>query len=460
MTDRTIHWADPPNGGVPIVTHLHGGQFQSNSDGHPEGWYTAAGDRGSKFTSENHTYPNTQPAALLFYHDHTVGITRLTVASGLIGLYVIVSPSEEPSGLPKDGNEILLIIQDKTFWEDGSIAFPDTGSSPDNHPNWCPGYFGDTILVNGKVWPYLEVHPEMYRFQILNGANSRFFTLTLSNETLQFIQVRTDGGFLPNPLYLSEITLAPAYRVDVLIDFANMTVGSVVYMNTSAPGPFPDNIPPLNPDTVKSVMAFKIVARNGYARSYSVPSNMTTTPNASYDLTTDGYRNFTFSQTVDDLKDLDDNRIQVLMTNATWRDPVTETPTLGTVEIWDFINPLPDAHPIHIHLINFLVVHQQSFNVTAYTASDCSFALQYPDSGSCFTEAPQEPNSTLVGWKDTAIAHPSQVTRFWTRWTNREAINTDGSFPFNAWEGPGYLWHCHILDHEDNDMMRPLILLE
>ncbi|KAL2609599.1 hypothetical protein R1flu_028172 [Riccia fluitans] len=368
VTDRTLAWANPPNGGVPIVTHLHGGQFQSDSDGHPDGWYTNGGDHGSTFTSENHTYPNYQPAALLFYHDHTVGITRITVASGLTGLYIIRSPSEEPANLPTGSNEIPLIILDKTFWANGSIAFPDTGDSPDNHPNWCPGYYGDTILVNGKVWPYLEVFPEMYRFRILNGANARFYTLTLSNDTLEFIQIGTDGGFLPDPLYLSEITLAPAYRADVLIDFTNMTVGSVVYMNNSALAPFPDNTAILNPSTVNSVREFRIIARNGSGPRYSVPSNMTAATNTTYDLTTDGYRNFTFDETLD----ADGNRIKILLNNATWTDTVTETPTLGTLEIWDLINFLPDAHPIHIHLINFLVVYQQSFNATAYTANECS----------------------------------------------------------------------------------------
>ncbi|KAL3699467.1 hypothetical protein R1sor_017489 [Riccia sorocarpa] len=454
MTDRTIGWADPPNGGVPIVTHLHGGQFQSDSDGHPDGWYTAAGDYGPTFSSKNHTYPNTQPATLLFYHDHTVGITRITVLSGLLGLYIIRSPTEEPSNLPSGDNEIPLVIQDKTFWENGSIAFPDIGVSPSNHPNWCPGYLGDTILVNGKVWPYLKVYPEKYRFRMLNGANARFFTLTLSNATLRFIQIGTDGGFLPNPLNLTELTLAPANRADVIIDFTNITVGTSVYMNNSAPAPFPDTNAALNPPGVNSVMEFRIVARKGRRsrNNYAIPSNMTTTPNFTYDLTKDVYRQFMFDQTVD----ADGNPIHILMNNATWTDPVTETPTLGSVEIWDLINFLPDAHPIHIHLINFLVVHQQAFNATTYTANECSLAVEYPDSGTCFSEGPQEPNSTLVGWKDTVISYPSTVIRIWTRWTNREG----GSFPFNASEGPGYLWHCHFLDHEDNDMMRPLIVLQ
>ncbi|KAL2609598.1 hypothetical protein R1flu_028171 [Riccia fluitans] len=455
-TDRSLAWANPPSGGVPIVTHLHGGQFQSDSDGHPNGWYTAAGDHGSTFTTMNHTYPNTQPASLLFYHDHTVGLTRITVLSGLTGLYIIRSPTEEPSNLPTENNEISLVIQDKTFWENGSIAFPDTGVSPENHPNWCPGYFGDTILVNGIVWPYLEVYPEKYRFRILNGANARFFTLTLSNETLQFIQIGTDGGFLPDPLYLTEITLAPAYRVDVIIDFGNMTTGTSVYMNNSAPAPFPDSISVLNPATVNSVMEFRIIARasrrSRSRNNYTIPSKMTAAPSITYNLTTDVYRNMTFEEKLD----ADGNRIHVLMNNARWTDPVTETPTLGTVEIWDLINFLPDAHPIHIHLINFLVVYKQSFNATAYTANECSILVEYPYSGSCFTEAPQEPNSTLVGWKDTVIAYPSMVTRLWIRWTNREG----GPFPFNATEGPGYLWHCHLLDHEDNDMMRPLVVRE
>jgi spore coat protein A len=132
---------------------------------------------------------------------------------------------------------------------------------------------------------------------------------------------------------------------------------------------------------------------------------------------------------------------------------VTETPKVGSVEIWDIINLTPDGHPIHIHLIDFLVVSSQEFCDDCYEAGNCSLSVQFPDPESCFTQPPQPPDVTQVGWKDTVIVYPAAVTRFWTRWTPRRS---DTPFPFDPTAFPGYVWHCHILDHEDNDMMRPM----
>ncbi|KAL2608728.1 hypothetical protein R1flu_027301 [Riccia fluitans] len=467
VTDKTLPWANPANGGVPIVPHLHGAEVESASDGHPDAWFTASGEQGPKFVTQNYNYPNSQPSTLLWYHDHTVGITRNNVLAGLTGLYFIRSIDDDPAYLRRWTNEIPLVIQDKRFWANGSISFPDVGVSPHIHPYWCQGYSGDVVLVNGKIWPYLAVHPEKYRFRILNAANARFFTLTLSDADLKWIQIGTDGGFLPSPIYLSELTLAPANRADVIIDFSNLTVGSIVYMNNSAPIPFPVGDPRFSPPLVAgSVMAFKIVSRSrGSSRSRkdfeqwrdetmaqnsNIPTNLTEVPKATYDLATDVYRSFVFNEEFDSAG----NRIKSLINSVGYSDPLTETPKLGTVEIWDLINLTPDAHPIHIHLISFLVVHQQALDQAAYTANQCSLEVEFSQPSSCFTEAPQEGNATQVGWKDTVIAYPSVVLRLWIRWTPRDG----GSFPFDATSGPGYVWHCHVLEHEDNEMMRPLVV--
>ncbi|KAL2608714.1 hypothetical protein R1flu_027287 [Riccia fluitans] len=453
ITDKTLAWANPANGGVPIVPHLHGAEAESASDGHPDAWFTASGEHGPKFVAQKYTYPNRQPSTLLWYHDHTVGITRNNVLAGLTGLYIIHSPYDDPANLPRGTNEVPLVIQDKRFWANGSISFPNVGVSPLLHPYWCQGYSGDVVLVNGKIWPYLEVYPEKYRFRILNGANSRFFTLTLSDAALQWIQIGTDGGFLPSPIYLSQLTLAPANRADVIIDFSSLAIGSVVYMNNSAPIPFPDGDSRFSPPAVaSSVMAFKIISRprGSAAQNYKIPTNMTAVPKATYNLATDGYRSFIFNEEFDSAG----NRIKSLINSVGYTDPLTETPKLGTVEIWDLINFTPDAHPIHIHLISFLVVHQQAFDQTAYTANECSLEVEFSQPGSCFTQAPQEPDATQVDWKDTVIVYPSVVLRLWTKWTPRDG----GSFPFDATSGPGYVWHCHVLEHEDNEMMRPLVV--
>ncbi|KAL3677049.1 hypothetical protein R1sor_026997 [Riccia sorocarpa] len=453
VTDKTLTWANPANGGVPIVPHLHGAEAESASDGHPEAWFTASGEHGPKFIKQKYEYPNCQPPTLLWYHDHTIGITRNNVLAGLTGLYIIRSTSDEPDYLPRGTNEIPLVIQDKRVWANGSINYPDIGISPLIHPSWCVGYGGDVVLVNGKIWPYLEVYPEKYRFRMLNGANSRFFTLSLSNPALQWIQIGTDGGFLSSPIYLSTITLAPANRADVIIDFSSLAVGSMVYMNNSAPFPFPDANSVVSPPAVaSSVMAFKIVSRpRGSPAQFSkVPTRLAVIPEPRYNLATDVYRSFIFNNQYDS----NGYMIKSLINSEGYTDPLTESPKLGTVEIWDFINITPDGHPIHLHLISFLVLHQQAFDQDAYTGQRCHLEVQFGQPGSCFTEPPRNLDATQIGWKDTVTVYPSVVLRIWTKWSPR----VGGDFPFDATSGPGYVWHCHVLEHEDDEMMRPLVV--
>ncbi|CAM6085089.1 unnamed protein product [Calypogeia fissa] len=453
QVDRTIHWANPPNGGVPIVTHLHGAEAKSDSDGNPDAWYTMFGDKGPKFVTQNYTYPNSQPATLLWYHDHSVGITRINDLAGLAGLYLIRSPKEEPEHLPSGIFEVPLVFRDVQLWANGSINFPDVGDSPQNHPNWCPEYFGDTILVNGMAWPYLNVYPAKYRFRMLNSANARFFNLSLSDPSLVFTQIGTDGGFLPCAQDLSSLLMPPAYRVDVIIDFSELAPGSSVYMNNSGAAPFPDGTSSFSPPQTNSVMEFRVVKKPS---DLSIPKQEIPTsfgadsampPNFEND-EGNKYRSLTLVEYDDE----DGNPIRSILNNHTWTDPVTETPKVGSVEIWDIINFTPDAHPIHIHLIDFLTVYQQEFCQDCYDAGNCSLQVQYPDPDSCFTEYPQPPDASQVGWKDTVVVYPSAVTRFWTKWTPR----LGGDFPFDPTAFPGYVWHCHILDHEDNDMMRPM----
>ncbi|KAL3687464.1 hypothetical protein R1sor_013773 [Riccia sorocarpa] len=453
ITDRSLHWANPKRGGVPIVTHLHGGELESTYDGHPDAWFTASGETGKKFVTQNYTYPNSQPSALLWYHDHTVGITRNNVLAGLEGLYIIRSPSEEPKHLPSGDYEISLIIQDKQFWANGSINFPDIGDSPSNHPNWCPEYFGDTILVNGMVWPYLNVYPTKYRFRLLSAANARFFNLTISEPSLKFIQIGTDGGFLPFPLRLSSLTLGPAYRADVIIDFSGITPGTKIYLNNSAPAPFPSGDDAFL-TKIPSVLEFRVIPKPQKVNlpSTRIPQGIIPVPKPAYSLKKNVHRKLTLTENDDD----DGNPLFSLLNNQRWDDPVTETPKLGSVEVWDIINLTPDAHPIHLHLISFLFVHQQEFNQTLYEEEGCSLEKPFGHPLSCFIEPPQPAKDEQVGWKDTVVLYPSKVSRLWSKWTNREGQ----PFPFDATSGPGYVWHCHILDHEDNDMMRPLSVLQ
>ncbi|KAJ7521933.1 hypothetical protein O6H91_19G075700 [Diphasiastrum complanatum] len=450
--DATIHWANPKSGGVPIVTHLHGAEVESASDGHPDAWFTQRRETGPRFVTQNYVYANSQSQTMLWYHDHTVGITRLNVYAGLAGLYFIDSPVAYVDNLPSGAFEVPLVIQDKQFYANGSLNFPNVGDSPLIHPVWCPEFFGDTILVNGKVWPYLNVQPRLYRFRILNAANARFFVLSFNNSALSFKQIGTDGGFLDKSIVLSTLTIPPAYRVDVLVDFSSLAPGTDVVLTNSGPAPFPSGDPSQSPNGTKVVMNFHVISatKNAPGASGSISTTIFQ-PAPSINLEKAFVRkNLT-------LKEFDDNNgnpILILLSSLSWTDPVTETPSVGSVEIWEIINLTPDAHPMHVHLIQFRVLNQQSFDQTGYLNGSCTLSLQFPDPKSCFTENSRQPDVDQIGWKDTTITWPSNVTRLWIRFTSQGG----SSFPFDATGGPGYVWHCHILDHEDNDMMRPYVL--
>ncbi|CAK9875550.1 unnamed protein product [Sphagnum jensenii] len=465
--DPTIHWANPVNGGVPTVVHVHGAEVQSVYDGYPDAWFTPLNETGPAFVTQNYQYPNTQPSTMLWYHDHTDGITRLNVLAGLVGLYFVRSSFDAVMtalGFPSGQYEIPLVIRDMQFWPNGSINFPNIGDNATIHPSWCPEYFGDTILVNGKAWPYLTVYPRVYRFRILNGANARFFQLFFSVPNLSFWKIGTDQGYLWPPLQLSSILLAPAERVDVLVDFSSLTPGTIIYLNNSAPAPFPDGDPSFSPPQTNVVMQFHVNATS-LINQLSLPRPMPLSQCLA--LITPSLSNFTpvtptaLIATVtrrlllQEFHDANGNPTHSLLGNATWLYPVTETPKVGATEIWEMINTTPDAHPMHTHLVGFQVLNQQSYDSIGYLNGTCSIETPYGHSGSCFTDIPTGPADYQVGWKDTAIVWPNNVTRFVIRFTPQPG----GIFPFDPTFGPGYVWHCHILDHEDNDMMRPFKLI-
>ncbi len=262
--DPTIHWANPNNNSestspfsayppgypnaqtpVPLVTHLHGGQNQSFYDGGPNQWFTSSGKHGSQYSTYNQTgsnaavyyYPNTQEPTTLWYHDHALGVTRLNVVSGLAGFYLIREPQNGNDKvaplLPTGKYEMPLVIQDRMFNTDGSFNYPSVGVEPTIHPYWVNTFLGNTIMVNGKLWPNMNVDRGQYRLRILNGSNSRFYNLSFSNG-MTFIQIGSDGGYLKAPVKLTSLLLAPAERADIIVDFSNLAIGAkVVLTNTS-----------------------------------------------------------------------------------------------------------------------------------------------------------------------------------------------------------------------------------
>lgn len=450
--DPTVMWANPKHGGVPTVTHLHGAEVASVSDGYPDAWFTAFGEHGAAYATQNYIYPNSQQPTMLWYHDHTFGITRLNILSGLTGLYIIRPKTKLPSWMPPKNYEVTLLLQDKALYANGSINFPTVGLSLDNHPHWCPEYFGDTILVNGKAWPYLVVKPRKYRFRLVNAGNARVYELSLSTPKTSFVQIGSDGGLLEHPQTLDVITVAPAERVDFIIDFA-IVAGEDVILHNSALVPYPDGDPIFTPPSTRSIMKFKVKKfdADDSPNSPAIPQTLREAdPVVSID------HALWRTHTMIEMADEDDFPTGSLLSNLTWLDPVTETPYLGSTEVWEFINLTPDAHPMHIHLIKFKVLNLQPFNLTLHEEGGCHrFEEHYRGPGSCISEDSVAPMVYHAGWKDTVVALPGHVTRLVLHWSQEYG----GEFPFDATAKPGYLWHCHILDHEDNDMMRPIQLL-
>src|SRR5262249_35484220 len=213
---------------------LHGAKVLPESDGYPEAWFTDRfAQTGPFFVRKTYTYPNDQPATTLWYHDHALGSTRLNVFAGLAGFYLIPDKSESHPNLPRARSELPMRFRARLLNADGSVLYPiQTPGDPDPRvpPVWIPEFFGDTVLVNGEVWPFLEVEPRKYRLRIVNGSNARFYNLTLTESTEAevslgkpgpaFHQIGTDGGVLPAPVPLAELLIAPAERFHVVVDLA------------------------------------------------------------------------------------------------------------------------------------------------------------------------------------------------------------------------------------------------
>jgi FtsP/CotA-like multicopper oxidase with cupredoxin domain len=445
------------------VTHLHGSEgVLQESDGYAEAWYLPAATDvppgfattgtfydvfrqssplGSRWTpgSAVFEYPNDQRATTLWYHDHTLGMTRLNVYAGPAGFYLLRGgPSDAVGGvLPRGPYEIPLAIQDRSFDDDGSLFYPDSRAlfdgfagpyipDSDISPIWNPEFFGTAMVVNGRTWPYLEVEQRRYRFRLLNGCNSRFLVLRHDNG-LPFWQIGADGGFLPAPVRLEQLVLAPAERADVVVDFTNVPVGTEIVLRNLGPDePFGGgtpgaDFPPADPRTTGRVMQLHVVASRH--RDTSTPPRRLRLPKLPALGAPEVTRRLPLLEADSEVLAGVGPRAALLGTMngaprpLEWSDPITENPRAGATEVWELHNFTPDAHPIHIHERQFRVVSRRPM-----------------DGGPARGPEPGE-----RGFKDTVIAYPGEITSVKAR------FGTPGLF----------VWHCHIVEHEDNEMMRP-----
>ncbi len=358
--DRTIHGArNTPE--VRTVVHAHGAVSPPDSDGHPDAWFTRGfRQTGSFFQRRIYRYPNSQRAATLWYHDHALGITRLNVYAGLAGFYLLRDKNEMSLNLPRGKFEIPLVIQDRSFNRDGSLFYPkqpQMASRGIPSPSIVPEFFGNTNLVNGKVWPFLNVEPRKYRFRLLNGSNSRFYTLRLSSGQ-PFIQIGTDGGLLPRPVRIGSLTLAPAERADVILDFSRFK-GKTITMTNSAPAPFPNGTP-ANPKTTGLIIQFRVRRQLSSKDTSVIPDRLSKVPPTPLNRVQKA-RNLSLVERTGRF-----GRLLLLLQNKRWDAPITTKPRQGSLELWQLINATPDTHPIHLHEVHFRILNRQSFDVNHF----------------------------------------------------------------------------------------------
>ena len=394
--DHTLMGAETSQPEVRSVVHLHGGRTPAASDGYPEDWVVPG-------ESQTCFYPLPQDAALLFYHDHAMGINRLNIYAGMQGFCIVRDAHEAALDLPRGKYEVPLMVCDRFLKTDGELDYP-VSEFPDRP--WVPEVFGNAILVNGKLLPYFEVEPRKYRLRIMNGSNGRFYRFSFSNKN-EFHVIGNDQGLLSASVAAARVSLAPAERIDIVVDFAAMAGIHVRMVSDSF-----------------DILEFRVGAK---ASSLDKPLPVTLRPPTTLD---PAVATTTRRLTLDELLNDVQHSMGMLLNNTPWHKPITEKPKLGTTEIWELVNLTDDSHPIHLHLVRFQILDRRRFD---------TFDYQYR--GKLRYVGPvQPPEAFESGWKDTVRADPGMITRILV--------------PFEGFVGR-YVWHCHILEHEDNEMMRP-----
>ena len=519
----------PWTGEIPIATHLHGGEVSPAFDGGPDAWFTQSGAAGIGFPpGGQYSYPNNQQEGTIWFHDHALGITRLNVYAGLAGLMPIIDTNPAnalQTVLPNigDGFDVPLIIQDRTF-DDQCEIFYNLASNPQPnisvHPTWIPEFIGDTIVVNGKTWPYFNVEPRQYRFRLVNGSNARFYDLTIVEAktkkptkikpkatSVPMFAIATDDGYLMNAVATPNVVIGTGERYEIIVDFSAAVPGQQFIMMNSARTPFPGGGKVVE-GTTDRVMMFNVVANTSGVPDTAVvdgsPLRAAADPivpivNAHNPATGSITRQLTLNEVIGPggplelvINNSKLNLAGILPGSTTPLGRETELPQVGDTEIWEIINITADAHPMHTHLTSFQVLDRTPFQaaqwLTAYDAALLGNGVldgegppnQYnvmnldgaiggnPAVGPFLQlNGRRLPLPSEQGWKDTVITYPGEVTRIAVRWAPTDIAvgdETPGTSQYHGFDptgligGVGYVWHCHIIDHEDNEMMRNYVV--
>jgi FtsP/CotA-like multicopper oxidase with cupredoxin domain len=457
------------------VVHLHGGRTAAVSDG----WTENACLSGQFTTSD---YANDQQATLLWYHDHAMGITRFNVYAGLAGLYIIRDAEEEALRLPAGPYEIPLLLQDRNLETapDGSL----TGRLLHKVEDSTMEFFGPFTLVNGIIWPHLPVEARQYRLRLLNGSNARTYRLVLLNESGTPVhekvkQIGTDGGLLGQPVDIPPdgLLLAPAERADLIVDFHALRGQRLTLVNTAG-APFdnsPATQPPGMPDPDNrlphpEVMEFRVSSQpvddpfvlpatlsSSYRRleydrlSPSLPVPQTGFQHRVVAMVEYPDGMLTFHELAEVL-DGDAAAGEALITIADeqgktvryrtiakqFEDTVNWFVAYGSTEFWNILNLTEDTHPFHVHLVQFQALGRDLYKKDSF----------HPETGATTSPISFQGHGTLdaneLGWKDTVRVNPGEMVSI--------------TATFDGFTGR-YMYHCHILEHEDHDMMRPFIVM-
>ncbi len=413
---------------VRTVTHLHGAEVSEpnpldrlhNNDGWPDSWVTP----GQEQIAE---YPNHQSARTLWYHDHAMGTTGRNVAAGLAGAYIIHDSFERSLNLPRDQYDIPLMIQSHAFSEEGLLQYTNDITQE---------YYGNTVSVNGKLWPFLNVEPRKYRFRFVNAANARVFGMKLVSEEDEtkngpaFYQIGSDSGFLDRTVVLNDpanqnaprLILAPGERADVIIDFSKYAGKNFLLHNNQRDGADGEIM-------IADLMLFKVAAQVTKPDHSRIPQSFQPIRRLKISEATQE-RKIVFA-----VSKTPSGEEMLTLNNKAWNDPIEEKPKLGSTEVWDLYNTLPDSHPFHLHSVQFQIVDRTPIDASHYSTTG-----RVTLAGN--TVAPE---ANELGWKDTVRLPPFTLVRIIVRFE-----------PF-----PGfYVYHCHNLEHEDMDMMRPFQIVK
>ena len=542
--DTSLHWAYSLHGydefsiaenGIPIVVHVHGAHSDAIFDGNPEYFFSPGWDvRGPRWVDKRYIYQNDQPAGTIWYHDHALGITRLNVYAGMAGFYIIRDDFDtgkrgNPLDLPAWPYEAALAIQDRMFNADGTLFYPAfpgdpfyddfiTGEDVELPPDIFPGggptalaeFFGDHMVVNGVIWPKMDVEPRNYRLRFLNGCDSRFlvaqffevppgdtdFGNALSGP-LPFTVVGGDQGLASAPTTVDTLLMETGSRYDIIFDFKTVTAGNRIIMkNIGGDEPFGGDIPGLQAfDATDRIMAFDVVlpldtsvpdvTPTGINFGPIVPEPTRLRKVALFEGKDEFGRLQPLLGTAEPATDYAGNPINWPGTpeyinaglvgqmegSIAWHSPTTENPALGSTEEWEIWNLTGDAHPVHLHLVNFEIVGRQEIRFDSEADGDGFIpAGEEPDGDGVYLVSQPvvqhngllghgfrivHPSNPILGYgpmvpqpveyvenapKDMVTALPGQITRIKA-----------------TFDKPGrYVWHCHILSHEDHEMMRVL----